>query len=99
MNDKTISIEEYRKLKEGGRNHTSSEDEGDPSLQVDYELRDSSPTQSPQENNLNGVVLSEETTMRDSTSASSGDSNTIRSLENSKEEELHTCGSASKGIR
>jgi len=98
MNDKIISIEEYRKLKGDkvayGHNHTSScsdrkernllhlEEGEDPSLQVDYEPSDSSPTQSPRENNLKGVVSSEEATIGDSTNAFSGNSNT----EGSKQE-------------
>lgn len=79
MSKKTISIDEYRKLKGDkvayGHNHTSSEDGGDPSLQVDYELSDSSPIQSPKEISPKGNVSSKETTIGDSTSVSSGNSN------------------------
>jgi hypothetical protein len=74
MNTQKLSIEEYRKLKE--ISHSSSEeDRGDPSLQVDYEVSDSSPIQSPRENNLKEVVSSEETTKGDSTNTTSGVSN------------------------
>ena len=83
MSNKTISIDEYRKLKGDkvayGHNHTSSEAEGDPSLQVDYELSDSSPPQSPRENNPKRLVSLKETATRDSTGNASGNSNSKES--------------------
>jgi len=59
-----ISTKTPPKEEEGRKSHplpitTTTEEEEDPSLQVDYELSDSSPISSPKKNNLTEVVSSE----------------------------------------